>query len=100
MAAGSMGSTAGNSARSSTEPCRGAAPVVSASAAALEVIRHLEAAHGPLVFFLSGGCCDGTSPICLRRGELEPRSQDVQLGDLGDAPFYVDSEQYERWGKP
>jgi uncharacterized protein (DUF779 family) len=40
---------------------------VAATEAALEVIRHLEAAHGPLMFFQSGGCCDGTSPMCLVR---------------------------------
>ena len=43
---------------------------VAATPAALEVIDRLEAAHGPLMFFQSGGCCDGTSPLCLKDGEL------------------------------
>jgi uncharacterized protein len=73
---------------------------VTATPAALEVISRLEAAHGPLVFHQSGGCCDGTSPMCLREGELPPGPGDVHLGDVGDAPFYIDADQYERWGRP
>ncbi len=74
--------------------------VVQATVAALEVIRRLEAAHGPLMFFQSGGCCDGTSPICLKDGELPLSAQDVRLGEIGGVPFYIDAEQYDRWGKP
>jgi uncharacterized protein len=73
---------------------------VAATEAALEVIRHLEAAHGPLMFFQSGGCCDGTSAMCLKRGELPLSPHDIELGEIGGAPFYIDSEQYERWGRP
>ena len=73
---------------------------VQASRAALEVIRRLEAAHGPLMFFQSGGCCDGTSAMCLKDGELPLSPHDVRLGEIGGAPFYIDCEQYERWGKP
>jgi uncharacterized protein (DUF779 family) len=73
---------------------------VSATPAALEVIRRLEAAHGPLMFFQSGGCCDGSSPICLNDGELPPSPHDVRLGEIGRAAFYIDAEQYARWRKP
>jgi len=73
---------------------------IAATPAALEVIHHLEAAHGPLMFFQSGGCCDGTSPLCLKEGELPLGQGDVLLGEIGGAPFYIDAEQYERWGKP
>ena len=76
------------------------AAAVRATEAALEVINRLEAAHGPVVFFQSGGCCDGTSPICLREGELPAGPHDVQLGEIGGAPFYIDADQYERWGRP
>jgi uncharacterized protein (DUF779 family) len=76
------------------------AAAVGATPAALEVIHRLEAAHGPLAFFQSGGCCDGTSPICLKDGELPAGPHDVRLGEIGGAPFYIDAEQYERWGKP
>ncbi|MGO9972040.1 MAG: DUF779 domain-containing protein [Solirubrobacteraceae bacterium] len=73
---------------------------VTATEAALEVIASLRAAHGPVVFFQSGGCCDGTSPICLRAGEIPAGPHDRQLGEIAGAPFYIDSEQYERWGQP
>jgi uncharacterized protein len=73
---------------------------VAATQAALEVIRRLEAAHGPLAFHQSGGCCDGTAPICLKDGELPPSPHDLRLGQIGDAPFYIDADQYERWRRP
>lgn len=73
---------------------------VSATRAACEVIERLRAAHGPLAFFQSGGCCDGTSPICLKEGELPAGPHDLLLGEIAGTPFYVDAEQYERWGRP
>jgi uncharacterized protein len=73
---------------------------VTASDAALRAIERLQAEHGPLAFFQSGGCCDGSLPICLERGELPPGPGDVLLGTVGGAPFYVDAEQYRRWGSP
>ena len=74
--------------------------LVKASPAAVEVIHRLQAAHGPLMFFQSAGCCDGTSPLCLKQGELPLSPHDVSLGEIAGAPFYIDSEQYERWGRP
>ena len=73
---------------------------VTATGAAIAAIEQLRAEHGPLAFFQSGGCCDGSLPICLKDGELPPGANDVLLGFLGGAPFYVDAEQYERWGRP
>ncbi|HTX30379.1 MAG TPA: DUF779 domain-containing protein [Solirubrobacteraceae bacterium] len=73
---------------------------VSATRAALEVIKNLEAAHGPLMFFQSGGCCDGSSPMCLKEGELPLGPGDIRLGEIGGAPFYIDADQYERWDRP
>jgi uncharacterized protein len=73
---------------------------VKATGAALEVIARLEAAHGPVVFFQSGGCCDGTSPICLKHDELPAGPHDIQLGEIGGAGFYIDADQYDRWGRP
>jgi uncharacterized protein len=73
---------------------------VSATPEALEVIERLAAEHGPLVFLQSGGCCDGSSPLCVRRSELFIGSNDVLLGEVGPASFYVDGDQYERWGRP
>jgi uncharacterized protein (DUF779 family) len=76
------------------------AALVQATRAALEVIQRLEAAHGRLMFFQSGGCCDGTHPLCLKDGELPTGASDLRLGEIGGAPFYIDVEQYERWGRP
>jgi len=67
---------------------------------ALEAIHGLEADHGPLMFFQSGGCCDGSSPMCLTAGELPLSPHDIKLGTIGGVPFYIDAEQYERWGRP
>jgi uncharacterized protein len=75
-------------------------PVVTATPEALAVIERLRAGHGPIAFFQSGGCCDGTSPLCFEDGELPPGPHDLRLGEIGGAPFYIDSDQYERWGKP
>jgi uncharacterized protein len=71
-----------------------------ASEAALRVLRNLTATFGPVLLFLSGGCCDGSSPICLREGELMLGPNDLLLGDVDGTPFYVDREQYERWKRP
>jgi uncharacterized protein (DUF779 family) len=73
---------------------------VKATPAAVEMAEHLRAEHGPLAFFQSGGCCDGSSPICLKDGELPPGPDDLLLGEIAGAPFYMDAEQYERWGRP
>ena len=73
---------------------------VSATPAALEVIHRLSAAQGPLMFFQSGGCCDGSAPMCLKEGEPPLSPYDVCLGEIGGAPFYIDAEQYERWRRP
>ncbi len=73
---------------------------VTATVEALEVIERLRLAHGPLAFFQSGGCCDGTAPMCLNAGELPPSPADVQLGEIGGAPFYIDDDLDQRWGRP
>jgi uncharacterized protein len=67
---------------------------------ALAELGRLEAEHGPLELFLSGGCCDGSSPMCFPVGELLVGPNDLLLGEVGGCPFYVDTEQYERWGTP
>lgn len=73
---------------------------VTASDAAIRAVERLSAEHGPLAFFQSGGCCDGSLPICLKDGELPPGRGDELLGVVAGAPFYVDSDQYRRWGRP
>lgn len=57
----------------------------------------LQTQHGPLLFHQSGGCCDGSSPMCFPRGEFFTGDQDVLLGMLGDTPFYISRPQFEYW---
>ena len=73
---------------------------VTATLRAQELIEALSVRHGPLVFHQSGGCCDGSAPMCLPREELPPGRYDTLLGELCGAPFYIDSELYERLGRP
>jgi uncharacterized protein len=70
---------------------------VSATPAALALIRTLEAKHGPLLFHQSGGCCDGSSPMCFPRGEFLVGEADVLLGEIGGQPFYMSEAQFEYW---
>jgi uncharacterized protein (DUF779 family) len=70
---------------------------VSATAAALQLIRRLQAKHGALLFHQSGGCCDGSSPMCFPRGEFLIADADVLLGEIGGQPFYMSKAQFEYW---
>ena len=70
---------------------------VDATPMALELIAKLEAMHGPVMFHQSGGCCDGSSPMCYPRGEFRTGQSDVKLGEIGGAPFYMSAAQYEYW---
>lgn len=70
---------------------------VTATKDALNLIHTLEEIHGPLMFHQSGGCCDGSSPMCFPRGEFHVGDSDVQLGEIGDAPFYMSKDQYAYW---
>ena len=81
-------------------PQDGTGSSVSGTPAALEVMDHLEAAHGPLLLHQSGGCCDGSSPICVGADELPAGPHDVLLGTVGRTPVYIDGDLYERWGRP
>jgi uncharacterized protein len=73
---------------------------LSATPQALDAIERLNARHGAIVIHQSGGCCDGSSPICLPAGELPPGPADVLLGEVGGAAVYIDGDQDERWGLP
>jgi len=71
--------------------------------AAAEMIRRLHGAHGPLMFHQSGGCCDGSSPMCYPEGEFRTGSGDVLLAELVvdgvDEPvtFWMSTDQFARW---
>jgi len=70
---------------------------VNATPAAIALIRRLRAAHGPLLFHQSGGCCDGSAPMCYPRGEFRIGSRDVLLGTIDDCEVYIGGDQYELW---
>ena len=70
---------------------------VKATDTALQLIDKLESVHGPLMFHQSGGCCDGSSPMCYPRGEFRTGDSDVLLGEIGGTPFYMAKDQYEYW---
>ena len=72
-------------------------PRVLATDAALALIAKLKAKHGPLMFHQSGGCCDGSSPMCYALGEFLVGDSDVKLGEIGGCPFYMSSAQFEYW---
>jgi uncharacterized protein len=70
---------------------------VSATDAALRLIERLREKHGSLLFHQSGGCCDGSSPMCYPRGEFLVGGSDVKLGEIGGVPFYMSVSQFEYW---
>ncbi|MFY9658714.1 MAG: DUF779 domain-containing protein [Methylocystis sp.] len=70
---------------------------VVATPQALELLAKLERQHGPLMFHQSGGCCDGSSPMCYPAGEFRTGASDVKLGHIGDAPFYMGAAQFDYW---
>jgi len=70
---------------------------VTATPAALELIAALRKRHGPVMFFQSGGCCDGSTPMCYPVGEFSVSETDVYLGQLDGAAFYMGREQFEFW---
>lgn len=65
--------------------------------AAIAVIERLKALHGPLMFHQSGGCCDGSAPMCYGRGEFKVGARDVYLGDIAGTPFFIGAAQFEYW---
>ena len=70
---------------------------VEITAAATEVLERLKQIHGPLLFHQSGGCCDGSAPMCFPVGDFRVGPQDVLLGDIGDCKFYIGAAQFEYW---
>lgn len=65
---------------------------------ALALIGRLTEQHGNLMFHQSGGCCDGSAPMCFPRGEFRVGPQDVLLGHVaGDVPVWIGAAQFEYW---
>ncbi|PZF84458.1 DUF779 domain-containing protein [Jiangella anatolica] len=65
--------------------------------AAAALVTRLVEQHGPLLFHQSGGCCDGSSPMCYPRGEFLVGDVDVFLGWVAATPFYMSGPQFEYW---
>ncbi|WP_349827550.1 DUF779 domain-containing protein [Brevibacterium litoralis] len=80
---------------------------VALSAAAVDLLRRLWGRHGPLMFHQSGGCCDGSSPMCFPAGDFKTGDADVLLGTfdltdaagrpLGELDFWMSVEQFAYW---
>ena len=65
--------------------------------AAAAVIDQLRAQHGELMFHQSGGCCDGSSPMCFAKGDFRIGASDVWLGQIHGCDFYMSSDQFDYW---
>ena len=65
--------------------------------AAAAVVDRLRAENGPLLFHQSGGCCDGSSPMCFPEGEFRIGDSDVRVGEIHGCPFYMNDFQFEYW---
>jgi uncharacterized protein (DUF779 family) len=70
---------------------------VTATPAAVALIGRLRALHGDLLFHQSGGCCDGSAPMCYPAGEFHIGQQDIRLGDIAGCAFYMGAAQFEYW---
>jgi hypothetical protein len=65
--------------------------------AAVELIERLRAKHGPVLFHQSGGCCDGSSPMCYPTSDFIVGDRDVLLGEIAGASLYISAPQFEYW---
>jgi uncharacterized protein (DUF779 family) len=72
-------------------------PRVVATNAALDLIAAITARHGDILFHQSGGCCDGSSPMCYPKGDFLIGDRDVKMGEIGGYPFYMSPSQFDYW---
>ncbi|MGY0392226.1 DUF779 domain-containing protein [Bizionia sp. KMM 8389] len=64
---------------------------------ATEVVKQLQAKHGPLIFHQSGGCCDGSAPMIFEKDDMYLDDSDVHLGNVAGVDFYMNRDQFEYW---
>ena len=64
---------------------------------AQKLVEKLRAKYGPLLFHQSGGCCDGSAPMCYPVGDFRVGPQDVFMGRIADCDFYIGAAQFEYW---
>lgn len=72
-------------------------PRIEANKEAETLIHELQAQHGDLVFHQSGGCCDGSSPMCFQKGDFIMGYSDVCLGEVCGVEFWMSQDQFEYW---
>lgn len=72
-------------------------PRVLATDAAVDLIREIRRDHPDILFHQSGGCCDGSSPMCYPADDYIVGDNDVKLGEIDGVPVYISSSQYEVW---
>lgn len=70
---------------------------ISATTEAIALIRGLQATHGALMFHMSGGCCDGSAPMCFKANEFKAGYSDVGLGYIEGSPFWMSKDQFDYW---
>jgi len=80
-----------------TDPAITLPPRVVATPAALDLIETLRREHGPILFHQSGGCCDGSAPMCYAVGDFLTGDSDVHLGAIGGAEFFISAPQFAYW---
>jgi uncharacterized protein len=64
---------------------------------AVKIVEKLRDENGELMFHQSGGCCDGSQPMCFPKGEFRVSDSDVLLGEIADCEFYMSRDQFEYW---
>jgi len=64
---------------------------------ASKIIKQLQEEYGELMFHQSGGCCDGSQPMCFEKGEFKVGGNDVYMGDIDGCAFFMASDQFEYW---
>ncbi|MDQ6482110.1 DUF779 domain-containing protein [Dyadobacter sp. LHD-138] len=62
-----------------------------------KIVAQLKERFGELMFHQSGGCCDGSQPMCFEKGEFKTGDSDVLLGEIADCEFYMSRDQFEYW---
>ncbi|RZJ66163.1 MAG: DUF779 domain-containing protein [Flavobacterium sp.] len=72
-------------------------PRISLTPAAFDLIEQLKSLHGELMFHQSGGCCDGSQPMCFEKGDFRLGQSDVCLGEIDGCEFWMNKDQFEYW---
>ncbi len=72
-------------------------PRVRATPEALDLIAEIRREHPEILFHQSGGCCDGSSPMCYPADDFKVGTRDIKLGEVGGVPVYISASQFEVW---